>query len=209
MPRLSLETSVHLTWARRALTEMGVLDRDAAVLQGRTVTAWVHLPMRSEARGTAVDRAAARRRRTYRTYLGWTGAETCGSIAERVVDASLDSLVGSHIWKDPARRGQVAQLDGVPVPGGPLDHAGHWAIFADAPTGGFVPFVVEVKLRKGTRGDSRQLMVRSAEKWKQAAPVCADYLDLRDEQLPPRRPPQPLSTVLRGADRRGFRHLSV
>jgi hypothetical protein len=42
-------------------------------------------------------------------------------------------------------RGQVATLDGMPVPGGPLDHAGYWAINPSDPREGWIPFAVEVK----------------------------------------------------------------
>lgn len=272
----------HLTWARHALQELGLLLPETAQLQGRPVTAWIHTGLRDEYQGTAVARAAAARRRSYRAFLAWTGNDTCGAIAERVVQASLDSLAGRQVWTSGAARGRVTTLNGISVPGGPLDHAGHWAVDPDDPRAGFIPFAVEVKnirhvvyprhhevwdllakvgafpdhipilitrrvhywtyqlfaeigaithqtrsqwfsptlgserfdkitrelgffdarqvaepdqanrtlagffsttLRKGTRGDDRSLMIRSGERWQRAAPICAEYLDLRDESL--------------------------
>ena len=276
----------HLTYARQTLELLGELRRAESVLQGRTVAAWIHVPTRDELQATSVDRRAASVRRRYRTFLGWTRNETCGDVAERLTHATLRSLAGRHLWIDDAPRGQVARLDGKAVPGGPLDHAGYWAINPDDPRAGWVPFAVEVKnvrhliyptqreiwdllakagafpdrvpvlitrrvhywtykmfatlgavayqserqwfsptidpvrfaavtrdlgltdairvanpdapnaaltkwltvtLRKPTHHDPRQLMVRSAELWARAAPICANYLTLREDLDPDER----------------------
>jgi hypothetical protein len=99
-----------------------------------------------------VRRAAAGRRRTYRSYLGWAGdSRLCGSHAERVVYATLERLAGRQIWLADDPPGQVKSLLGQPLPAtlGPLDAAGHIAMDPANPSAGFVAFAVEVKNVRG------------------------------------------------------------
>jgi hypothetical protein len=92
--------------------------------------------------------------------LKWSQtAETCGDIAERRVAATLRRLGGDQIWVDKSKRGEVSLLDGRTVPGGPLDHAGHWAVDPDNPEAGFIKFAVEVK------NIARVLYPRDKEVW--------------------------------------------
>jgi len=155
----------HLTWARRAHEEVGQLERDAAVLNGREVVAWIDSQASDRRRKTEVERLAASKRRAYRSYLGWTTAELCGDIAEAVVSATVQSLAGRIVWPDPQPVGQVRELQGFEVPGGPLDAAGHWAIDPADPSVGWVPFAIEVKNIR------RTVYPRSREMWDLLAKV--------------------------------------
>ena len=118
-----------------------------ATLSGRTVRAYLHADAIAARRRTAVERAAAAKRRLYRSFLGWTSdTSLCGQIAERHVAATLEHLRGQAVWLDPERgAGEVRTLAGTAIPGGPLDHAGHVALDPADPNAGFVAFVIEVK----------------------------------------------------------------
>lgn len=126
------------------LVSGGVLRVASSTLQGRVVTAYVDAAAESERRATEVERLAARKRRLYRSFLGWTGdAKLCGRVAERHVAASLENVNGSAVWLDPSiGSGQARAVDGHKISGG-LDHAGHVALNPSDPNMGFVAFVIE------------------------------------------------------------------
>jgi hypothetical protein len=132
--------------AKDLLVSAGVLQRDTATLQGRDVVAFIDSSAVADRRATEVLRLAARKRRLYRSFLGWTSdTKLCGGLAERHIAASLDDLRGKAIWLDPAiGSGQALTVDGVKITGG-LDHAGHVALDPTNPGAGFVPFVIEDK----------------------------------------------------------------
>jgi hypothetical protein len=140
----------HLTRARQTLVITGEIVEQAEVLNKRRVAAWVTTDVTVGVNATAVTRVASHKRKLYRTFLGWASSQTCGDVGERVVAATLHSLAGKYIWLDPAGRGNVRALDGENVPGGPLDHAGHFAVDPSDPTKGFVPFAVEDKNVRST-----------------------------------------------------------
>jgi len=165
IPRNWVVDPHHLTWARQALAEVGRIARDAQELSGREVVAWVDPRAPAERRKTEVVRLAARKRRAYRSYLSWTTAKLCGDIAESIVDATLRRLGGRIVWLDEQKPGSVYRLQGVEIPGGPLDSAGHWAIDPSDPGAGFVPFAVEVKNVRST------IYPRSREMWDLLAKV--------------------------------------
>lgn len=128
------------------LVSAGVLRVVSSNLQGRVVTAYIDAAAESERRATEVERLAASKRRLYRSFLGWTGdAKLCGTVAERHVAASLESVNGSAVWLTPTTgSGQARTIDGQKVAGG-LDHAGHVALDPSDPNKGFVGFVIEDK----------------------------------------------------------------
>jgi hypothetical protein len=132
--------------AKDLLVSAGVLRIARSTLQGRVVTAYVDAAAESERRATEVERLAARKRRLYRSFLGWTGdAKLCGGVAERHIAASLENVNGSAVWLDPSiGSGQARTVDGHKISGG-LDHAGHVALDPSDPNKGFVAFVVEDK----------------------------------------------------------------
>ena len=109
----------HLSAAKRSLQHAGVIAEQTVVLNGRQVTAWVDASAVQHRRGTEVSHQAARKRRLYRRFLGWTSnSRLCGSIAEQVVDAGLQELRGSRLWIPPGSRpGQITDLLGRPIPG--------------------------------------------------------------------------------------------
>jgi hypothetical protein len=75
----------HLTYARRALEAEGKLERHTRRLNDRPVAAFVDPGAPDERAKTATDRLAGKKRRLYRTYLGWTSDPTlCGQVAEHV-----------------------------------------------------------------------------------------------------------------------------
>jgi hypothetical protein len=138
----------HLKPALRRLTPRVVTER-TVTLQKHPVTAWLDTSaIEKRGRKTEVEALAGSKRRTYRTFLGWTfQASLCGSVAEALVDTTLDRLRGTHLWKTPGSApGQVNQVLGRDLPvGGPLDAAGEWPKDPDYVGAGTVPFVVEVK----------------------------------------------------------------
>jgi hypothetical protein len=103
--------------------------------------------MTARGQQTAVSAKAAAVRRLYRRLLQWTGRPNlCGAVAEKVVDATLHSLAGSHLWIPPnTRAGRVDSLVGRPVVGGPLDAAAEWVYDPVNITAGSTRFAVEVK----------------------------------------------------------------
>ena len=137
--------------AKDLLVTAGVLRVAPSTLQGRVVTAYVDGAAESDRRATEVERLAARKRRLYRSFLGWTGdAKLCGSVAERHIAASLESVNGSAVWLDPSiGSGQARTVDGHKISGG-LDHAGHVALDPSDPNKGFVAFLVEDKNVRST-----------------------------------------------------------
>jgi hypothetical protein len=137
--------------AKDLLVDAGVLRAAPSTLQGRVVTAYVDAAAENQRRATEVDRLAARKRRLYRSFLGWTGdAKLCGNIAERHVAASLESVNGSAVWLAPTiGSGQARTVDGHKISGG-LDHAGHVALDPSDPNKGFIGFLVEDKNVRST-----------------------------------------------------------
>jgi len=88
--------------AKDLLVSAGVLRVASSTLQGRVVTAYVDAAAETERRATEVERLAARKRRLYRSFLGWNGdAKLCGTVAERHIAASLQNVNGSAVWLDP------------------------------------------------------------------------------------------------------------
>ena len=138
----------HLTTAHGRLLGT-VLEEDSAELNGRVVTVWVdRRGLEGRGRRTELLRLASTKRRLYRTYLSWAGNnQICGNVAERMVHASIGGLAGTRLWLPPSvRLGQVREVAGRPLTiGGPLDSAGYWAVDADNPAAGLIPFAVEVK----------------------------------------------------------------
>lgn len=134
--------------ARTLLVAEGVLVPETVTLSGRAVTAYLDgagLAARSRVR---IQRTAAAKRRLYRTFLAWAGNnDLCGRVAEEVVDASLRSVVGTHIWLDPHHHpGRVSHIGGRPITvGGPLDAAGFAPYNLADPRAGLTAFAVEVK----------------------------------------------------------------
>lgn len=113
-----------LSGAKRVLLNAGVIEEQAVILNGRRVGAWVDASALRRRRSTEVSDQAARKRRLYRRFLGWTvNNRLCGGIAEQVVDAGLQELRGSYLWIPPgARAGHTTHLLGRPIQvGGPLD----------------------------------------------------------------------------------------
>ena len=145
---------IHLSIARSRLVETGVLEESSAVLNGRPVSVWLDSrALASRGRKTQVIRLASSKRRLYRRFLGWSGDNRlCGSVAEAIVAATVESLRGTCIWISPGTTaGDVKQLLGRPVEiGRSLDYAGHWALSPDDPAAGVVPFAVEVKNTRST-----------------------------------------------------------
>ena len=92
-----------------------------------------------------ITRLRGEKRRLMRRYLGWTNdQDLCGRQGERVVLESLKSAASScALWVPPQSTGVVEEVNGVPVPVGPLDAQ---AQILDVGAGQFeVPLVVEVK----------------------------------------------------------------
>jgi hypothetical protein len=138
----------HLSAAKRSLQHARVIAEQTVVLNGRQVSAWVDASAAQHRRGTEVSHQAARKRRLYRRFLGWTSnSRLCGSIAEQVVDAGLQELKGSRLWIPPGSRpGQITDLLGRPIQvGGPLDAAGAWFVDPYDLRAGYIPFAVEIK----------------------------------------------------------------
>lgn len=135
-----------LTSARRA-PALGLVE-ESRVLNGQPVSVWIRGSL-LESRGsrTATSRLAAGKRRLYRTFLSWAqDHRLCGDVAESLVDRTLRDMLGRHVWLDPThKRGKVDSVQGVPIKGGPLDHAGEWALDPSRLAAGSVPFGVEVK----------------------------------------------------------------
>jgi hypothetical protein len=134
--------------ARDALVAAGAIRADSAVLNQHQVVAYID---NAENRPqTELIRLAATKRRAYRRYLAWAGtARLCGGIAERAVLASLISLRGINLFVPAQKPGDVRELLGQPIPGGPLDSKGTWIRNLDDPADGAQPFAVEVKNLRG------------------------------------------------------------
>jgi hypothetical protein len=138
----------HLTTARRRLLRSGEIDERPARLTGRTVNAYLDADTLSKrGRKTELEKTAGRKRRLYRSYLGWaSNPSLCGGIAERVVEATLGDLSGPDVVTPrDARRGNVRTIEGREIPGGPLDAAGALVLRPDRLTAGIRLFGVEVK----------------------------------------------------------------
>jgi len=145
-PQLKRIDPHHLTYARRGLVAAGLIVEDAAILNGRSVSAYVDASASARRDHTRTTRLAAAKRRQYRRYLTWTGdPSSCGAILERQVQATLDALRGYDILLDRAKHGHVSRLDGAKVAGGPLDHAGRLVVDPDAYPPQLVGFCVEDK----------------------------------------------------------------
>ena len=95
---------------------------------------------------TKITRTVAKKRRLYRTYLGWaTNNRLSGSVAEHVVSHVLTSLP-SRVWPVESRPGQFNGFPNRdPFPWGPLDAGGYWPHLRGDPMSGLIPFAVEVK----------------------------------------------------------------
>lgn len=139
---------IHLGAARTSLVKQGMLRQETTLLGGRFVTAYLWTEdLTRYGRRTDIRSLASTKRRLYRRYLQWTGRTAlCGGHAEALVETALRSLTGRALWLPSTfRRGNVREVMGRPIAGGPLDAAGFWATDRDDPTKPFVPFVVEVK----------------------------------------------------------------
>ena len=147
----------HLTFARRALVEVGQIMPQTALLNELEVVAYLDAEGLAARRRTAIERLAAKKRRAYRTYQRWTSnPRLCGQVLETQVAATLDALRGYDVLLEPAAPGQVARIGAAQVPGGPLDHAGHLLLESNRPEAGFVGFVVEDKNVRSTLYPSAQ-----------------------------------------------------
>jgi len=133
--------------ARSNLLEDGILIEDTETLNRRDVTAYLDGPGLAARRTSQIRAAASAKRRTYRSFLGWTSRSVlCGHVAEQVVDTTLGSLAGTYLWLPPGQRhGYVDTLLGRPVAGGPLDAAGFVPWDTANPGSGMTNFAVEVK----------------------------------------------------------------
>jgi hypothetical protein len=140
--------SHHLTTARQRLVRRGALQEVPRTLLGREINAYLDADALSRrGRRTEIEKTAGRKRRLYRSYLGWaTNPSLCGGIAERVVENTLAQISGTDvIVPSDARRGNVRAIEGREVPGGPLDAAGALVLRPNRLTAGLRPFGVEVK----------------------------------------------------------------
>jgi hypothetical protein len=133
--------------ARKALVADGTLIEDPVRLNGRDVTAFLDGPGLAGRRTRQIQDTAGAKRRLYRSFLGWTGrSELCGHVAERVVEATIESLAGTELWLTPEHRhGRVDRLLEREVVGGPLDAAGFVPVNTTNPGAGWTPFAIEVK----------------------------------------------------------------
>jgi hypothetical protein len=103
----------------------------------------------------AVQTAAARKRLLHARYLGWAmgtkryGAGIVGPGAEKVVHESLMAAAPSGYRLFEPQRGEVRQMFGAPVPGGPLDNGATLQLVDDKgfPAGSVV-VPIEVKNRR-------------------------------------------------------------
>lgn len=135
--------------ARRVLLELGHLEELAATLGGREIKALTYGPwLRDRGRRTEVTAAAARKRRIYRKYLSWTNDPSkCGTVAERMVLASMRSAEGLH--GVPAKPGNVREIEGQELEDDKtLDAAAHVVVDLERPSRTATPLVpigVEVK----------------------------------------------------------------
>lgn len=138
----------HLTTARQRLIRRGDIEERSVTLSGRPVSPFFDTDaLARRGRKTEIEKTAGRKRRLYRSYIGWaSNPSLCGGIAERVVEATLESIAGTDVIlpKD-ARRGNVRAIEGREVPGGPLDAAGALVLRPAQLTAGLKPFAVEVK----------------------------------------------------------------
>jgi hypothetical protein len=145
----------HLTGARDILTHQGVIAADSVEMQGRTVSAWVDEIARNKGQKTEIERAAASRRRLYRSYLSWTSTpRLCGEVAEKIVAACLRFADSEHAVLVPefmpggVRIIAGSDLSGAspPLAGGrTVDAAGYFPLDAANPNAGYIPFGIEVK----------------------------------------------------------------
>lgn len=141
----------HLSHARRGLIDGGLLLEDRAYLNGMDVVAYLDARGVQARRQTAITRLAASKRRQYRRYLGWTNeSRLCGDVLERQVQATLESLAGTDLLLIAAKRGQISSIEGRPVAGGPLDHAGALVLDPTRQLAGLTGFVIEDKNVRST-----------------------------------------------------------
>jgi hypothetical protein len=140
----------HLTTIRRDLLREGVIEQIAAPTRGRHVETVLALSSRRSER--AFETAAARKRLLLARYHSWGRtsrghANLLGSAGERVVRTALQAAApGRYTLLPTTATGEVAQLFGRTVPGGPLDTAAFLALTDSRgrPTG-IQTLVVEVK----------------------------------------------------------------
>jgi hypothetical protein len=117
----------HVTTARAELVAEGVLTAaPGRTLGNRRITVF-HL---SDTRGrlTAIQRAGARKRLLQGRYQGWASGTSkqrgiIGPAAEHVLHASLTAAAPYGYRLLNPERGEVRDVLGAPVPGGPLDNA--------------------------------------------------------------------------------------
>lgn len=115
----------HLTNARHQLTDQGVVDHEVSATRGGRQ---VEILVSTSAPKRAVQAAAARKRLLHARYLGWAmgtkryGEGIVGPGAEKVVHESLMAAAPSGYRVLEPQRGEVRQMFGLPVPGGPLDN---------------------------------------------------------------------------------------
>jgi len=135
-----------ITTAHRNLSDSGDLINCTTTLNRREVTVWAD-GTRLATRGhqTEINRAVARKRRVYRTYLGWAlNKRLCGAVAEHVVSNAIASNPPFVI----SAGGNPGQFDR--FPNGPsfpssLDAGGYWPKQRGDPLSGLVQFAVEIK----------------------------------------------------------------
>jgi hypothetical protein len=135
--------------ARRALLATGGLAELPATLQGQVVKALVHGPSyRDRGARTEVTRAAATKRKIYRTYLSWTSNPArCGHVAERIVVASMRAAEG--LYGVPKTHGNVRAIERQAIEGSKtLDATASAVVDLERPSQGsppVIPIGVEVK----------------------------------------------------------------
>jgi hypothetical protein len=130
----SLPTPVdphHMTTARANLLKRNRIVEMRASTRGGHQVSVLHLSD-TKGIGTAIDRAAARKRALMATLTSWLHPRTgyplglVGAAGERVAHASLIAAAPGGLRLERPAGGDVANLLGEPVQGGPLDNA-FWA----------------------------------------------------------------------------------
>jgi len=138
----------HLTMARNRLLEAGEIVSQRNTTRGGRVVSTFSLAATTK----QADRVAARKRLLHSRYLSWSaspsewGVPPLPSALERVIHASLtESAVHGYRLVKPGG-GEVGQLLGQPVAGGPLDNAAFYtALSTDGMPRAATTVLVEAK----------------------------------------------------------------
>jgi hypothetical protein len=119
----------HLTTARRELLDEGVIEEVAARTRGRRIESVLALTDRASRPGglRAFEDAAARKRLLAARYHSWAvrrqGIRTYSGLQ---ASAALSAAApGRYTLLPASHSGEIEQLFGRPVPGGPLDSAAY------------------------------------------------------------------------------------